>query len=317
MNSIGVPRRVVKERRLTVDDVHRFFASLPDTKKPKFPRTLDPEEWTLTNTPTGIGDSVMLTDIERAASSANRKATSWLCTTSFRALQNFNPYHRTIQSPHWISLSAYQGAFDLGPGHNFQRARRIFGLPIDSRPSGCLVVPGAVRKNRVSLHFEAGSHAENQKCYHPQPRVVYPQNLEIVRRFIRAHPELDFFEIGGSVLKDTVPSLNCSLDETIRAMSECCLHIGIISGPYHMANALGVPTICIINFPSPWQLMLPCVKNIDIVEAEWLYPQSHILHQDHDSSHWPMLSLYNLERAYNRETYPYDDPTPFLEMVTK
>lgn len=317
MNKIEVPRRVVKERRLTVDDVLGFFDALPATKKPKLPHRLEPEAWTLTNTPTGIGDSVMLTDIERAAYMANRHATSWLCTTHFRELQNFNPHHRMVQVPNWASLSAYQGAFDLGPGHNFQRARRLFGLPVDPRPSGCLIVPGAEKRNRVSLHFEAGAHAHNQKCYHPRPRVIYPENLAIIRRFIRSHPELDFFEVGGEVLGDTVPSLKCGLTDTIKAMAECVLHIGIISGPYHVANALGVPTICIINFPSPWELMLPCVKNIDIVESEWLYPQSHILHQDHDSIHWPKFSLYNLEAAHNRETYPYDNPEKFMELVTK
>lgn len=313
---VAVPRRAIKRRRLDPDDVISFYGSKKGSSKPKPPLILDPEAWTLTNTPTGLGDSVMLTDLERAAASVGKKATTWLCTPHFRELQNHNPFHRQVQVPHWISLSAYQGAFDLGPGHNFQRARRLFGLPVDPVPSGCLVVPGAVKKNRVSLHFEAGSHSEHQTKYHARPRQVYPENLDIIRRFIRSHPELDFFEVGGSKLSDIVPSLNVSLSDTIKAMAECVLHIGIISGPYHIASALGVRTICVINFPKPYELMLPCVKNVDIVEAEWFYPQSHILHQDCDSNHWPQFSAYTLEAAYNRETYPYDDPSKFCNLIT-
>lgn len=315
--TVDVPRRAIKRRRLTPDDVISFYESRPGTKKKPLPKRLEPEEWTLTNTPTGLGDSVMLTDVERAAALAGRKATSWLGTPPFRELQNHNPYHRMAQVPHWVSLSAYQGAFDLGPGHNFQRVRRLFGLPVDPTPSGCLVVPGAKRSSKVSIHLSAGAHSASQTVYHPKPRQVYPENLDVLRKFIRSHPELSFFEVGGHVLGDCIPSFRGSLTESIREMANCCLHIGIISGPYHVATALGIPTICIINFPAPWELMLPTVQNIDVVEAEWLYPQSHILHQDHDSLHWPKFSEYTLQAAYNRETYPYEDPSKFLNLVSQ
>lgn len=315
--TVDVPRRAIQRRRLTPDDVISFYGSRPGTKKKPLPMRLEPEEWTLTNTPTGLGDSVMLTDIERAAFQDGRRATTWLCTPGFRELQNCNPYHRMIQVPHWISLSAYQGTFDLGPGHNFQRARRLFGLTVDPKPSGCLMVPGAKRTNKVSIHLSAGSHAASQTVYHPNPRQVYPENLDVIRRFIRKHQELDFFEVGGDVLSDTVRSVRGSLTDSMKEMAECCLHIGIISGPYHVATALGIPTICIINFPAPWELILPTYKNIDIVEAEWLYPQSYILHQDHDSLHWPKFSEYTLEAAYQRETYPYEDPTEYLNLVSQ
>jgi hypothetical protein len=98
------------------------------------------------------------------------------------------------------------------------------------------------------------------------------------------------------------------LMETILWMSRAELHIGPLSGPMHLANTIGLRTICIINFPEPWTMMLPVIKNIDTIESEWILPQSHILHQDHHSAHWPKFSLASLEAAYNRETYPYETP---------
>lgn len=305
-----------EKRRVGVDYVVNFYAD-KTSEKPPYLGTLDCESTTLTNTPTGLGDAVMLTDLERAATVSGQIAATWLSCQHFADLNRFNPFHRDLQYPHMVSLSALQATYDLGPGHNFQRIRRLFGLSASAYPAGCLSVPGTAPSNRVSVHLVPGGHVKSQGVYHPRPREVYPENLAILRQFVRGHPELSFFEIGSDYLSDAMPSLTgCPMDQVVRAMAACCLHIGIISGPYHVANALGVRTIAIINFPDPRELVLPVVRNIDVVEAEWLYPQSHVLHQDVDSAHWPKFSALTLEQAYYMETYPYDDPTPFLQLVS-
>jgi hypothetical protein len=312
------PSVVIKPGRVGVDDVVRFYADHPGSSKPKLGRTFDPETHTLTNTPTGMGDSIMMTDLPRAAALSRRQGSSYLSSPHFRDLIQFNPYYRDRHCPVWVSLSQVQMEYDLGPGHNFQKVRRLFNLPVDPRPSGCVIVPGGtVKRNRVSLHFEPGVHAISQRAHiHPRAREVYPENLDIVRAFIKRHPELEFFEVGGCVLQNDVPNLShLPLPSVIHEMASCSLHIGIISGPYHLANALGVRTIVVINFPEPSMFMLPCMKNVDAVESEWLYPQSHVLHQDTDSPHWPRFTLKTLEMAYQGETYPYEDPTPFLNLV--
>lgn len=302
-------------RRVTPDDLLRFFAGR-QSRKPRYGKTLNPEEWTLTNTPTGLGDSLMLTDHFGACQSVGRQGMAWVTSPYFSQLLPFIPSGPAPENaPFQVSLSAMQAKYDLGPGHNFQRCRRLFGLPVDYRPGGSLVVPGVRPGATISLHFQAGPHSQNQRCYHKQPRQVYPQNLEIIRRFIRNHPDYSFIEIGGSTLSDLVPTMIGPLKTVVEAMAKCCLHIGIISGPYHLAHALGVRTIAVINFPAPWELMLPCVRNVDVVEAEWIYPQTHVLHQDHDSAHWPLFSEYSLEAAFHRETYPYDKPDRFLELI--
>ena len=314
--------RVKSSKRLSPGDVVDFFNSIKPTKKPKLKSIFEPEDWTLTNTPTGLGDTVMMTDIERAAFEGGRVATSWLPTPLFREIQNHNPYHVRKQSHCLLSLSAVQERFDLGPGHNFQRARRLFGLPVSCIPRGSIVqskpVPVPVAK-KVTIHIEPGPHAEFQKRYHKRPRVVYEQNIEVLKKFIRSQTGVDFVEIGTSTLSDCARRFSGSVSELIAEMSTASMHIGIISGPYHLATALGIPTVCIINFPSPWELMLPVVRNVDVVEAEWLYPQSQILHQDHDSAHWPIFNLLNLEKAYNFELFPYygdkQNPREFAELI--
>lgn len=311
---VSTVRRARSVRRITPGDIVDFFNSRQSTSKPKLDSKFDPRLVTLTNTPTGLGDSVMMTDIEMAS---NCVATSWLSGTHFRELQNHNPYHRMVQHPVMVSLSQAQAKWDLGPGHNFQRARRMFGLPVDPTPKGHISIPGSTKQKKVTVHLEAGPHSEFQRRYHPTPRVVYPGNISVLRKFIERHDDIEFVEIGSSILGGSVREFKGSVSDMIREMSSAMCHIGIISGPYHVAAAIGIRTICIINFPSPWELMLPVVKNVDVVEAEWLYPQTHVLHQDHDSAHWPLFDERSLEAAWNRDTFPYEDPINYLSLVSK
>ena len=281
---------------------------------------LEPAHYTLTMTPQGMGDCVCLMDLERAASLAGKTAHVWSAAYPFSVVRHFNPYHRDGQTPMWISLTAAEASYDIGPGHNIQKARRIFGLPVDTVPSGCLNAGVHKDPRRVSLHFEAGVHAQTQRrTVHPRAREIYPKTFEALSCFIKAHPELRFIEVGSSPsLRELVPNIcGVSLEETVRTMATCSLHIGITSGPYHLATALGLRTILIINFPDPWELMMPMIKNIDTIEGEWCYPQSHILHQDHDSAHWPLATADNFERAYHKEIYPYDNPQEFLDLVNR
>lgn len=154
-----------------------------------------------------------------------------------------------------------------------------------------------------------------RRVIHPRAREVYPENIAIIREFIANHPEVDFCEVGTSVLSGLIPSVGRSgLMETIAWMSTAHVHIGTGSGPMHLAEALGMRTIVIINFPEPWKLMLPNLVNTFVREEQWYYPQSSILHQDHDSAHWPKFSLYSLESAFNNEVYPYGNPIGHIDL---
>ena len=72
-------------------------------------------------------------------------------------------------------------------------------------------------------------------------------------------------------------------------MSKCEYFLGIDSGPMHMAAGLGLKSIVIINNTGN-NIYLPRIKECDIPNSEWLYPQNVHL---------------NLSRAFNGEIYPY------------
>jgi hypothetical protein len=73
----------------------------------------------------------------------------------------------------------------------------------------------------------------------------------------------------------------------------------------HLAAALGLKIVGIINFPDPARIFLPVLKDINLVESSWLYPQSVLLHQDGEGELVARFSLLNLERAIAGELYPY------------
>jgi hypothetical protein len=95
------------------------------------------------------------------------------------------------------------------------------------------------------------------------------------------------------------------LAATIELMASCEYFVGIISGPMHLAAALDLKIVGIINFPEPDRIYLPVLKDIALVESAWFYPQSVLLHQDGEGELVPRFSLDNLERAFGGEIYPY------------
>ena len=99
-------------------------------------------------------------------------------------------------------------------------------------------------------------------------------------------------------------------------MASCEYFIGIISGPLHLAIALGLKVVNIINFPDPTRIYLPVLKDIPQVESEWFYPQSVLLHEDGEGEMVVRFGLANLERAINGELYPYWSDR-YLELINE
>ncbi len=116
----------------------------------------------------------------------------------------------------------------------------------------------------------------------------------------------DFVEVGSTF--SGLPARDFTkkaLDETLRLMASAEWFIGIISGPYHLATALGLKVVCIVNFPSADSIYLPTLAPIDQVESEWFYPQNVHLHQEDGAPMVPKLSYDSLCRAVDGEVYPY------------
>ncbi len=265
-------------------------------------------ECTLSNEPLGLGDTLVLTSLPRRARDFGRSVSIYSFSPHFRSLTQFNPYYTPGLTSQWVFACDLVGQFDLGPGHYIQRLQRAFGLTPETVPRGCLVVADARRSsNRCVLHFEPGSWAQRQRNLHPRPREVYPANMATIQDFIRRHPDIHFVEVGSacSGLEGVEDWTRLPLKETIVRLATAEYFIGINSGPMHIAAALGLKIVTIINFPDPRQLYLPALKDLNVPDLEWLYPQSVILHEDSEGPLVKQFSLVNLERAIAGELYPY------------
>lgn len=301
------PKVQVRRPRVTVDTVREFYRRFPAKRRPKMPKL---GRFTLTNIPTGIGDCAVLLDaVSASAERIGPYVHAWSPSPHWPHITRFAAVPPGVHPPVYVAACEAVAAWDLGAGHMTQRIRRLVGLPVPACPRSWLTVPVRRVPKRVSLHFEAGAHAEWQRTHiHPRARQVYPQTWKALREFIRARTDLSFVEVGPRrymPIDEVEDGTVRSLDETIRLMAECEYHIGIVSGPMHLAAALGSKVIAILNFPRPCQLMLPNLVSIGMVEEEWLYPHQVCLHQEEDSAHWPRLTAATLSEAVDGGVYPY------------
>jgi len=293
--------------RIAPDSIVDHYQRLERGPKPRLDVPL--EIVTLTNTGHSLGDTVVLTDLPRAAAARGQTASVFSQSAHFTTLMSFNPHFEERVFPFWAAADRLIAVFDLGNGHTFQRLRRAFGYAVDDKPAGCLVVPAQPgTERRFVIHLEPGRHADWQReQVHARARQVYPETLAAIQRFVSAHPEYEFFEIGGkrSPLEGVADATGRPLAETIDLMASCGYFLGIISGPLHLAAALGLRLITIINFPEPQQVVLPTLKDAGVIESEWLYPQSVILHQEGAGGTVSAFGRDSLEEAVAGELYPY------------
>ena len=304
MKTIGIKRRA---KRRIESEIIDFYRREPTLTKAKLSEPL--AHVTLTNTGHGLGDTVILTDLPRAAKQAESSASVFSQAQYFRTLMSFNPYFEDSVLPFWVSAEQICLNFEVGNGHIIQRLRRAFGFSVDHKPMGCLVVEDVETvQGRVVLHFGPGPHVRWQREHvHPRAREIYPENMQEIQRFVQTQPALEFIEIGDtfSGLRNVQNYCGLKLKETIRLLASAEYFIGIISGPLHLSAALGLKIINVINFPAPNRIFLPTLKDIGQVESEWFYPQSVLLHQDGEGGTVYGFSSVSLERAISGELYPY------------
>ena len=255
------------------DDILRFYRGRHAVKRRRPPR-FDPAHWTLTNTPQGLGDCVVLTDHFRACSRLGKPAAAYSPAPPWPDLLKFCPWAVSMDHPRQVSLCHAAAEWDLGPGHMIDKARRLFGFRRDIVSRGAIEVPWVKpKRNRIGLHFEAGFHARWQSAnIHPRARQLYAANRKVIRDFITEHgDEYSWIEFGHKRTIDhelADDGTNRPLGETIPLMAECDYHIGLVSGPMHIAAALGLKVITVLNFPHPGQLMLPNLVDLGVVEQE-------------------------------------------------
>ena len=293
-------------RHIDKSAIIEHYSRRNDRAKPRLPRVLD--GMTLATSAFGIGDAVILSDLPRAGHQNDRFMSIFSPSEYFQTIMSFNPYYKPRLAPFCAIADVLYHAFDLGNGHLIQRFRRAYGLPIDLEPRGCIEVPGRSTRSRIALHFEAGGHAEWQRRHiRPDARILSSSSKSAIEELIAARSDFEFVEIGkcSSGIKGAIDRTGLSLSESIEVLSSAKYFIGIMSGPMHLAAALGIKAICITNFPAPELICLPTLKDIDQIESEWFYPQSVILHQDGGGTFVKQVSVENLQRALDGDLYPY------------
>ncbi len=293
--------------RIDAFEIVRHYRKVKKIAKAPLPQTLG--ALTLSNTATGIGDTVILTDLPRAAAENDDQVTVFSMSHFFKTLMSFNPHYLPGVTPFLVASDLLVATYDLGNGHYIQRLRRAFGYPVDDLPRGCLVVPDTrPTPKRVALHFEAGAHSLWQRQHvHPQARILSRESKAAIQQFIARHGDWEFVEFGktSQAWDGVLDRTGIPFADAIRELAQCEYFLGILSGPLHIAAALGLKIITIVNFPPADQIYLPTLVDSGQVEGEWFYPQSVLLHQEGEGPLVPMLTVKNLECAFQGEIYPY------------
>lgn len=286
----------------------KHYVDEASVSKPDLPFHL--RAFTLTNSALGMGDCIILTDICRAAASAGMSVGVFSQSKHFPVLFSFNPYYQIeARSPFQVAADLVCRRFNVGNGHFIQRIRRAYGFPLELAPRGTLELPDKkFLPGSAVLHFEAGPHAAWQRQHiHPRAREVYAESLQIIQDFVLERRNMSFSQVGiaPARLKGVEDWTGIALRDVIAKMAAAEYFIGIMSGPLHLAIALGLKVIAIVNFPDPRKIVLPVLRDVPVVETEWLYPQSVILHQDGDGPIVRRLSPRSLREAVDGELYPY------------
>jgi hypothetical protein len=287
------------------------------TKRVRNPLPCLVSGFSLTNTALGLGDTIILTDLPRISRTSGRPETIYSPSQYFQTLAQLNPYYTPALSPFWVAADKLKFQYDLGNGHFIQRLQRAYGFEPESKPRGCVVAAAGAVGVDVVLHLEPGNHVEWQRLHvHSRAREIYPESRKIIQGFVNRRPDLTFAEIGTrfSGFERVEDWTGRSLIETVNRMAASTYFVGIMSGPIHLAACLGLKVVTIINFPHAEQICLPTLVDLDLVESEWLYPQSVLLHQEGRGRFVEQLTCDNLDRAINGEIYPYWSDE-FLDLI--
>lgn len=275
---------------------------------------------TLSTVCMGLGDTMMLTDFPKACAQQGKRIASFSPSPHFRPLMRFNPFWKDdfADKAYMVNAPDLVRQYDCGNGHYLQRIRRAFGLEIDDIPRGSITWKGQRHTNRVILHFDPGVHANWQrKELHPQARQLYRENQVELEKFIHAMPNYEFFQVGNKRLNiHGVKNVNTnSTEDLVNTIASASWFIGIMSGPMHVATALQLKCVVVVNFPSAKKIYLPTVVVSGQVEEEWFYPQNVHLHQDDEGELVKRFNADNLKRAFNGEIYPFWTPEKYAPLI--
>jgi hypothetical protein len=300
-----------------MDNISNKIIDFYKDKKSHIKKQLPHELTAVANSNSGIGDCLSVSHLPKVASEQNKKVYIYSPSPHFETFKKFNPFYE-YKDTNFARAEFIQGYYSAGNGHFFQRLQRACGLIPDLKPQATIITDSNTIKNKIILHFNVGIHAEVQKrTVHPRAREFYPEHKESMQKWILDNQNnYQFIEVGTefSELQGVENRVGLSLENTILEMATGEYYIGLHSGIMHIAAALNLKSIVIINFPKANELYLPALKDVDIPDLSWLYPQNIHLHEDDEGDLVPKFSYDNINRAINGEIYPFFS-TKFLDLI--
>lgn len=230
----------------------------------------------------GLGDTVILTPF------TEYKMVDSLSPT-FPTLMMYNknfesPIFSSIPKNEFIDISEYS-KYNWGGGHAIQKIARALNIPEMKKPKGTIDINRQIIKGRIGFHLTKDK--ENQ-------HTLNNKDIEIFNEFMR---ESNYEFVDLSKIND--------LRNLIETIATCEFFIGINSGPMHIATALDIKSIVIVNNPHYSELYLPKISEVAISESEWLYPQNVHLHTRGSNELVPLFNKINLKNAISGNIYPF------------
>ena len=205
----------------------------------------------------------------------------------FSTLMTFNDYYKTCDSFDNSCSTPEISKNDWGGGHVIQRIERALGLKVSIKPKGDLNIEKKIVKNKVAIHLNRSGAKHTD---------LSQKSKNLVNKFMEKYSGIyEFVKIDP---KNT-------LTKTIEMLSTCEYFIGLNSGPMHLATALDLKCVVLVNSPLSSELFLPKMKECEIPELEWLYPQNVHLHENGSNELVPKLTIRSLKNAFEGKVYPY------------
>jgi hypothetical protein len=234
------------------------------------------------NTPNGLGDSLILSSVI-----GHKKVNNKLLEDLGSKFNLFS--EGSFTNDLGLDIAEISN-YNWGGGHCTQRIQRGLGLPVSTLPKPYL---GNIEcnpfKGYVFVHME-----NNTDWKRNLPNSLNGSIKDHIKSFFYLNEKLTPYYFDN----------NLPLPLLFSIMSKCEYFLGIDSGPMHLASALGLKSIIIINNPDN-NIYLPKIKECDIPNSEWLYPQNVHLNSQGENPLVPEFSIDNLSKAFNGEVYPY------------
>jgi hypothetical protein len=228
----------------------------------------------------GLGDSIIMTSVVPEIKVFSQVLAE-ITETRFS--------HQALSSEPGLAISELAQHDWLG-GHAIQRFQRSLGLTVNVKPTGKLGYdPSLTRPNRVFVHLQNGTDWKRAI-----PNSLSVTESSFIQEFFSANPQFEPYFYNNDL----------AINELISQIESCEYFLGIDSGPMHIAAALNRKSIILINDPA-CLVYLPKIKECELPNLEWLYPQNVHLNRAGETALVPRLTFDSLLEAFAGQVYPY------------